>query len=453
MAAVIRLAHRCMVAGKARHGQASSHKQPCAAGNWPHSVGAVTPLATPRKSRAFNPPNPVQFARAWHEGGEGLAWLDSATGEADSISLLARNPREVLKGDIRRDVNGLRSIMDRGARECPGGGLMGWVGFDGAFTLGCYDSSAVWNHHTRTWRRGSCGAVANGRPAESLAFSAAALTPLHFVPQMNRETFCALVRRAQEYIGAGDIYQVNLSYPWVAGWPHELAPLDFYLRLRAASPAPYGAFLDLGGTQVFSASPECFLHMRGRQIVTRPIKGTRPRGLTAELDRKLAHELATSAKERAELIMITDLERNDLGQVCEYGSVRVTELLKLKRYAQVQHLVSTVEGTLRQGVDHVDAFLACFPGGSISGAPKKRALEIIRELEPHERGLYTGAIGWFGFNGESRFSIAIRTAWRHGDTIRFDTGAGIVADSDPGYEWEETQHKAGGLLCAATAIS
>jgi anthranilate/para-aminobenzoate synthase component I len=150
--------------------------------------------------------------------------------------------------------------------------------------------------------------------------------------------------------------------------------------------------------------------------------------------------------------MITDLERNDLGQVCEFGSVHVSELLKLERYAQVQHLASTVEGRLREDVDHLDAFAACFPGGSISGAPKKRALEIIRELEPHARELYTGAIGWFGFNGESRFSIAIRTAWREGDLIRFDTGAGIVADSDPAHEWEETRHKAQGLLRAAAGV-
>ena len=147
--------------------------------------------------------------------------------------------------------------------------------------------------------------------------------------------------------------------------------------------------------------------------------------------------------------MITDLERNDLGQVCEFGSVRVTEMLALESHPQVHHLVSTVEGTLRGDVDHLDAFIACFPGGSISGAPKKRALEIIRELEPHERGLYTGAIGYFGFNGESQFSIAIRTAWRTGDVVRFHTGAGIVADSVPELEYEETRHKAAGLLRAA----
>jgi anthranilate/para-aminobenzoate synthase component I len=165
----------------------------------------------------------------------------------------------------------------------------------------------------------------------------------------------------------------------------------------------------------------------------------------------LARELTASPKERAELVMITDLERNDLGQVCEFGSVRVTGLLELERYAQVQHLVSTVEGTLRPDVDHVAAFQACFPGGSISGAPKKRALEIIHELEPHRRGLYTGAIGWFGFNGESQFSIAIRTAWRTGEQVEFHTGSGIVADSDPDFEWEETRHKASGMLAAAGA--
>ena len=149
--------------------------------------------------------------------------------------------------------------------------------------------------------------------------------------------------------------------------------------------------------------------------------------------------------------MITDLERNDLGQVCEFGSVRVSELLGLESHAQVHHLVSTVEGRLRQDVDHLDAFLACFPGGSISGAPKKRALEIIRELEMHDRGLYTGAIGYFGFNGESQFSIAIRTAWRTGDVVQFHTGAGIVADSVPELEYEETRHKAAGILQAARA--
>ncbi len=258
-----------------------------------------------------------------------------------------------------------------------------------------------------------------------------------------------LVRRAQEYIAAGDIYQVNLSYPWLAEWPRELEPLDFYHRLRVASPAPYSAYLDLAGTQIFSASPECFLSMKGNRILTRPIKGTRPRSLEAQNDAHLRDELLASEKERAELVMITDLERNDLGKVCEYGSVRVTDLLRLESFAQVHHLVSTVEGTLRQGVDHWDAFMACFPGGSISGAPKKRALEIIDELEMYDRDIYTGAIGCFGFDGESHFNIAIRTAWKRRGVVQFHTGAGIVADSVPDLEYDETRHKAQGLLQAA----
>ena len=268
---------------------------------------------------------------------------------------------------------------------------------------------------------------------------------------MERDEFMRRVCVAKNYIAAGDIYQVNLSYPWVAPWPRDAAPWAFYERLRSISPSPFGAFVQLAGETIFSASPECFLKMNGRSICTRPIKGTRPRGVDAVSDFSLSTELQSSAKERAELVMITDLARNDLGQVCEFGSVRVLELLKLERFAQVHHLVSTVEGTLRAGVDHLAAFVACFPGGSISGAPKKRALEIIAELEPHERGLYTGAMGYFGFNGESQFSIAIRTAWLHEGTIRFHTGAGIVADSIAEREFEETQHKAAGLLAAARA--
>ncbi|HEY5811134.1 MAG TPA: anthranilate synthase component I family protein, partial [Terrimicrobiaceae bacterium] len=226
-------------------------------------------------------------------------------------------------------------------------------------------------------------------------------------------------------------------------------PWIFYESLRHHSPAPYAAFLDLGGTQIASASPECFLRLSGRRIVTRPIKGTRPRRADAQLDQRNAYDLITSAKEVAELVMITDLERNDLGRVCEYGTVTVPELLKLESYEQVHHLVSTVTGTLREDVSHVAALRACFPGGSISGAPKKRALEIISELEPHPRGIYTGAIGYFGYNGESQFSIAIRTAIFENGRASFHAGAGIVADSIPEREWQETLDKASGLALAA----
>ncbi len=344
----------------------------------------------------------------------------------------AVNPTEIIDGNVFGDSERICQMLARHAALNATGGLMGWVGFDGNFRFGVFQ-------HFRFEQM-----VPEPAPSHE-----GIVPKIHFEPQMSRAEYIRIVRRAQEYIAAGDIYQVNLSYPWLASWPDDLEPLAFYERLRAASPAPHSAYLDLGGTQVFSASPECFLKLSGKHIVTRPIKGTRPRGSDAEEDRDLVAELKHSAKERAELVMITDLERNDLGQVCEFGSVRVTELLALDSHPQVHHLVSTIEGSLRGDTDHLSAFLACFPGGSISGAPKKRALEIIRELEPHERGLYTGAIGYFGFNGESQFSIAIRTAWRNGDVVQFHTGAGIVADSVPEMEYEETRHKAAGILRAA----
>jgi aminodeoxychorismate synthase component I len=265
---------------------------------------------------------------------------------------------------------------------------------------------------------------------------------------MQREDFMARVERAQEYIAAGDIYQVNLSHRFAAPWSGGDS-FAFYRELRRCSPAPYAAFLSLPGRDVLSSSPELFLEINGRQIRTRPIKGTRPRRSDPEEDARSARELVASPKEQAELIMITDLERNDLGRVCDFGSVRASEVLKLERFAQVFHLVSTVEGSLRGDVDHVAALRACFPGGSITGAPKKRAMEIIAELEPVPRGLFTGGIGYFGFNGTSQFNIAIRTVVIESGEAHFHVGAGIVADSQPAAEWQETLDKAAGILLAA----
>lgn len=190
--------------------------------------------------------------------------------------------------------------------------------------------------------------------------------------------------------------------------------------------------------------------MSGSRIRTRPIKGTRPRLADEVADERSAYDLITSPKEVAELIMITDLERNDLGRICEFGSVRAAELLKLERHEQVFHLVSTVDGQMRPDVDHVTALRACFPGGSITGAPKKRACEVIAELEPVPRGVYTGAIGYFGYNGESQFSIAIRTLVLEHGLAHFHVGAGIVADSAPEAEYRETLDKAAGILLAAS---
>jgi para-aminobenzoate synthetase component 1 len=265
---------------------------------------------------------------------------------------------------------------------------------------------------------------------------------------LSRADFLSAVARAQRYIRAGDIYQVNLSQRLAAPCPSSGSEL--FQRLSAVSPAPFSAFLNCGDYQVVSSSPEQFLRLSGSHIQTRPIKGTRPRDADPTRDAQLAYELQTSAKELAELVMITDLLRNDLGKVCEFGSVQTPELARLERFAQVQHLVSTVEGRLRKDVTHLAALAACFPGGSITGAPKFRAMEIIDELEPVARGPYCGCHGYLGFNRESQLSITIRTAICKDGLAHFSVGAGIVADSNPAAEYEETLAKAAGFLAALT---
>jgi para-aminobenzoate synthetase component 1 len=262
----------------------------------------------------------------------------------------------------------------------------------------------------------------------------------------SREEFLAGVRKAQEYIRLGHIYQVNLAQRLkvrsaVSGW-------EFFKKLFAASPAPYAAYLHCGAFEIVSSSPESFLRMNGSHIQTRPIKGTRPRSSDPIRDAQLTYELQTSPKEMAELVMITDLLRNDLGKICEYGSVQVPELVRLERYPQVQHLVSTVEGVLATGQTHFSAFASSFPGGSVTGAPKIRAMNIIDEIEPVTRGPYTGALGFLGFNRCSHLSIVIRTALVQGERLFFHAGAGIVADSVPEAEFAETMAKAAGFLRA-----
>ena len=398
--------------------------------------------------------SPEEVARVLRER-RGFVWLDSAADRAEGavagrVSLMAADPLEVLHGHIG-DLRPLRTALARLPQPTgadiglPTGGLFGSVDFDGRYTFGLYDSLLAYRHDTERWWE--CGPSVQSPDIHQVPVSAP-VPAIDFQPLWSREGFIQAVRRALDYIAAGDIYQVNLSQPWAALWPEKADAFGFYERLRHFSPVPYGAFLDLGGRQVLSASPESFLKMSGRQIRTRPIKGTRPRRRDAQEDERSAYDLITSSKEIAELIMITDLERNDLGQVCDYGTVSVTELLKLERFAQVFHLVSTVRGTLRNEIDHLAALQACFPGGSISGAPKKRALEIIHELEPFPRGLYTGAIGYIGANGESQFSIAIRTAVVEGGRLHFHAGAGIVADSVPEHEWQETRDKASSLIGA-----
>ncbi|MCL6634811.1 MAG: aminodeoxychorismate synthase component I [Peptococcaceae bacterium] len=265
-----------------------------------------------------------------------------------------------------------------------------------------------------------------------------------------RESYCRAVERARDYIAAGDIFQVNLSQRLSA--PLKGDAWRLHLLLRRLNPAPFASFLKFPRFQVVGASPERFLQLSGSRVVTRPIKGTRPRGRDESTDRAMREELWNSAKDRAELTMIIDLERNDLGRVCKTGSVRVPELFRLEEYPTVFHLVSTVEGMLAPGKNVVDLLRATFPGGSITGAPKIRAMEIIEELEPVRRGIYTGSTGWIGFHGDADLNIVIRTVVAVDGTAHFHAGGGLTADSVPEAEYEETLDKARALIRALGAL-
>jgi len=263
------------------------------------------------------------------------------------------------------------------------------------------------------------------------------------------EEYCNMIRMAKEYIRNGDIYQANLSQQFRT-YIGDSDPFDIYVDLRQLNPAPFSAYMNFEAIKVLSSSPERFLKINGRTIETRPIKGTRPRGKTKEEDDKLKDELINSEKDRAEHIMIVDLERNDLGRVCRIGSVHVEKMLEIEEYSTVLHLVSTVKGELLDDVDMIDCIKATFPGGSITGAPKIRSMEIIDELEPVKRNIYTGSIGYMDFNGNCDLNIAIRTIVIKDNEAFFNVGGGIVWDSVPEDEYRETLDKGKALLKVLT---
>jgi para-aminobenzoate synthetase component 1 len=316
----------------------------------------------------------------------------------------------------------LKAVDDLGLPDC-------W--------LAAYDKVLIFDHQSNTWN-GDVPLRASRRQTCRVG------TP---ESNMTREQYIAAVERTLEYIAAGDIYQVNLSQRFSHSF--EGRPFGLFSALRNVSPSYYGAYLNCGEHAVISSSPELFLRRRGQMIETRPIKGTRPRGRNAEEDGRLKRDLLDSAKEAAELTMVVDLERNDLGRVCEYGSVEVAAHRYIDELPTLFHTVSTVRGRLRQGVSSVDVLRATFPGGSISGCPKIRAIEIIDELEPTRRHVYTGAMGFFAPNGDFTLNIAIRTMTVAGNKVHYQVGSGIVADSNPEKEYEETLQKASGMQSAA----
>jgi anthranilate synthase component 1 len=277
------------------------------------------------------------------------------------------------------------------------------------------------------------------------------VTPSEIHSNMTQEIFEAMVCDAKEHIAAGNIFQVVLSQRFTRETSVE--PFDVYRAVRRLNPSPYMFFFDFGlvdGEPLFivGSSPEMFVRLEGHTASLRPIAGTRPRGADADADASLARELLADPKERAEHVMLVDLGRNDLGRVCEYGTVKVSDFFTIERYSHVMHIVSHVEGTLRRGLAAFDLVRAAFPAGTVSGAPKVRAMEIIFELEPDARGAYAGMVGYFGFDGTMDTCLAIRTMVGRGRIVSVQAGAGIVADSDPPTEFQETVNKASAMLRA-----
>lgn len=320
--------------------------------------------------------------------------------------------------------------------------------------VGIYDWAVIVDHEERrTWL------ASLGREPRTLADWPQLLTRLAGAPPPDPPPFRVLARatanfsqaayggafrRVQEHIRRGDCYQVNLTQRFEAR--AEGDAWHAYLRLRAINPAPFAAYLDLPDGKIVCSSPERFLRVSGDRVETKPIKGTRPRSADPVRDRALAEELRTSAKDRAENVMIVDLLRNDLGKCCVPGSIHASKLFDVESFASVHHLVSTVEGQLRSGQHALDLMAACFPGGSITGAPKVAAMQIIEQLEPHRRSVYCGCIGYVGFDGNMDTNIAIRTLVQRGDRVYTWAGGGVVADSDLDAEYQESFDKAAAML-------
>lgn len=395
--------------------------------------------------------SPVEVARGLQHCAS-LVFFDSVGNfpkdYPNPVSVIAAFPSQVLRGSLwkKADYAELQSNLKQNENAQFSSPAMGWIDYAGAFCFGFFPRYLIFDHVALQWY--DCGNLQGELKKEN---PAAVPDISVFESNFTREEYTDRVHAIQRYITAGDIYQVNLTQRFRAKVSGD-SLFFLYELLRKKAPAPMASYLRLAGQEVLSSSPETFLRMEDRSIETRPIKGTRPRFADLEQDKQSALDLQQSEKEQAELIMITDLLRNDIGQVCEYGSVKVRELNQLESLRHVHHLVSLIEGKLRAGVSHAEALKACFPGGSITGAPKKRAMEIIEELETVPRGIYTGAVGYFGLEGKSQFNIVIRSLMRDGEELDYHVGAGIVADSDPTLEYEETLQKARGVRQAIAEL-
>jgi para-aminobenzoate synthetase component I len=430
------------------------------------------------------------LAHAFAARGEELAFLDSAgpdvAGDA-RFAVLGWRPRRTLAWPAGRAgaLDGLRRILGPRRLESDPespipfrGGFLGWIGYDIGrhveriparlpvdpsvpdFVVAEFECLLVEDRRDRRlFLAGACDREEGPsrllvRQAEALEAFAHLGEPRPLdgpaadepVPDVSREVYLARLEEVLAYIRAGDVFQANLAHRFTA--PLRLPTYEVYRRLRAASPAPWGAFLRLSGPEVLSISPELFLLRTGERVVTQPIKGTRPRSSDPDEDARMRAELVASEKDQAELAMIVDLLRNDLGRVARIGSVRVVEPRQIRAHPTVFHSVATVEAFVGREVDATALLRATMPGGSVTGAPKIRAMEILEELEDVRRGPYCGAAGWFGYDGDLRLDILIRTLVVNRGVASFHVGGGIVADSDPAAEYEETLVKARALRTA-----
>lgn len=448
-------------------------------------------------------PQDVSTAVASYLGGEPGVWLDRAHGRDESrVSLVARRPRQWItlncngharlcahhgQLDLDQDPWQLlrRVYQPRPTHSAPTRFGPGWVGSFGyelagkleriqprigdrsdppVLWLGLFDQVILLNHGESTavgveleWD-GVCPARPPEDPDWLMDWNRVCNARTAPVPRpqktsarfgQSREQYDRMIRRALRYISAGDVYQVNLAQRIDFSTAQDA--FDLFCGMRARNPAPYSAFIRTGSGDVCSVSPELFLDLRDRHVRTRPIKGTRRRSGDARQDQAALQDLLASPKDAAELAMIVDLHRNDLGRVCETGSIRVDTPRAVETHPTVIHTVAEVTGRLAQEVDALDLLRACFPAGSVTGAPKPRAMQIIRELEAAPRGAYTGAIGWLGLNGDMELSVAIRIAQVRDGRATVHVGGGIVADSCPEAEFEETLAKAEGILHGAGA--
>ncbi len=394
-----------------------------------------------------------------NDGGASLRGLRRRMSEYPAVEFAPTNPAF---------VGGWIGFMtyEAGARAEP---AVGSTRSDPALPLArffLYDAAAIYDHATDLWNLVAVdwpAPFSHRRPPvetrlrsmRELVETAARVPPPHppadpgtapIVPSVSHREYLAKIDRAKRYIAAGDVYQVNLTQRFAA--TTDADPLSLYRRLRGISPSSHAALLPWSGAAILSSSPELFVELRGGRVVTRPIKGTRPRTGDAELDARHLDELARSGKEHAELTMIVDLLRNDLGRVCSYNTIRVAHAGEIETHPTLFHRTATIEGTLAEGRTWQDLLLAAFPGGSVTGAPKIRAMQLIDELEPTPRGVYCGSIGSIGLDGSMSMNIAIRTMVQTGRTVHLYAGGAIVADSDPEAEYAEMMAKAKGMMLA-----